>query len=123
MSTLLLNMRNVPDDEADEVRALLDEHGIDYYETQPSFWGMSFGGIWLRDDARKDEAKTLLKEYHLQRAERMRALYEQRQRDGDVQHLGKRLVTHPLRSLAVIAIIVFLCLVSLMPFILLARDG
>ncbi|MCX7041690.1 MAG: DUF6164 family protein, partial [Gammaproteobacteria bacterium] len=32
MSKLLLNLRNVPDDEADDVRALLDAHGIAYYE-------------------------------------------------------------------------------------------
>ena len=28
MSKLLLNLRNVPDDEADDVRAMLDENGI-----------------------------------------------------------------------------------------------
>jgi hypothetical protein len=33
MAKLLLNLRNVPDDEADDVRALLDEHDIAYYET------------------------------------------------------------------------------------------
>ncbi|MGH8025314.1 MAG: DUF6164 family protein, partial [Pseudoxanthomonas sp.] len=35
MAKLLLNLRNVPDDEADEVRAWLTESGMDFYETQP----------------------------------------------------------------------------------------
>ena len=48
MSKLLLNLRGVPDDEADDVRRFLDSGGIGYYETQPTLWGVSFGGIWIR---------------------------------------------------------------------------
>ncbi|WP_421711891.1 DUF6164 family protein [Alcanivorax sp.] len=47
MTTLLLNLRRVPDDEADEVRALLEQNQILFYETAPSMWGISSGGIWL----------------------------------------------------------------------------
>ena len=47
MSKLLLNLRDVPDDEADDVRRFLDSGGIDYYETRPSLWGISGGGIWI----------------------------------------------------------------------------
>ena len=50
MSKLLLNLRNVPDDESDDVRALLLAHRIESYETQPSRWGISYGGIWVSDD-------------------------------------------------------------------------
>ena len=49
MAKLLLNLRHVPQDEADEVRELLSTNGIDYYETRPSLWGISAGGIWLHD--------------------------------------------------------------------------
>ena len=48
MSKLLLNLRGVPDDEADDVRRFLDSGGIGYYETQPTMWGTS-GGIWIDD--------------------------------------------------------------------------
>ncbi|MBI5441365.1 MAG: hypothetical protein HY900_09165, partial [Deltaproteobacteria bacterium] len=41
-----LNLRNVPADEADEVRDLLRANAIDFYETQPSPWGISSGGLW-----------------------------------------------------------------------------
>jgi hypothetical protein len=41
MTKLLLNLRNVPDDEADDVRALLDDHDIAYYETSPGFSSIS----------------------------------------------------------------------------------
>ena len=41
MSKLLLNLRDVPDDEADDVRRFLDSGGIRYYETRPNRWGIS----------------------------------------------------------------------------------
>lgn len=44
---LLLNLRNVPEDEADVLRALLDAHGIAYYESRPGMWGISAGGIFV----------------------------------------------------------------------------
>jgi len=40
MSRLLLNLRNVPYDEADDVRAMLDAKRIAFYETTPSPWGI-----------------------------------------------------------------------------------
>ena len=49
MAKLLLNLRNVPEDEADEVRAWLKENSLAFYETQPSPWGISGGGIWIED--------------------------------------------------------------------------
>ena len=56
MSKLLLNLRHVPDDEADDVRAMLDEGGIAYYETRPSAWGISAGGIFVTEEADVPEA-------------------------------------------------------------------
>ena len=49
MSRLLMNLRHVPDDEADEVRALLKEHGIGFYETQAGRWRISLAGIWVEE--------------------------------------------------------------------------
>ncbi|HET7607702.1 MAG TPA: DUF6164 family protein, partial [Gammaproteobacteria bacterium] len=71
MSKLLLNLRDVPDDEADDVRRFVDANAIGYYETRPSFWGVSAGGIWIRDDRDLAVAKRLMAEY--QRARQVRA--------------------------------------------------
>ena len=57
MTTLLLNLRRVPDDEADEVRALLEQNQILFYETAPSMWGISSGGIWLTQPEDRERAK------------------------------------------------------------------
>ena len=53
----LMNLRHVPDDEADEIRALFEEHGVRYYETPPSRWGISMGGFWVHDAKRRSEPR------------------------------------------------------------------
>ena len=60
MAKLLLNLRNVGDDEYADVCTLLDQHGIAWYRTEPSPWGISNGGLWLREDADHPRAKALM---------------------------------------------------------------
>ena len=57
MAKLFLNLRNVPGDEADDVRDLLRANAIDFYETQPSPWGISAGGLWIEDVDQLTRAK------------------------------------------------------------------
>ena len=59
MSQLLLNLRHVPEDEADEVRALLERNAIAWYETEPNRWGISAGAIWVREDDQFERARAL----------------------------------------------------------------
>lgn len=103
MARLLLNLRNVPDDEAREVRALLDEHGIEFYETPPSRWGISMGGIWLHRDDELAGARRLLADYHAQRALQAGEEYERRKRDGEVETFAAVLRRRPSEVLMIFA--------------------
>lgn len=85
MSRQLFNFRNVPEDEAAEVRALLDEHAIAYYETPPSRWGISMGAIWLSDSTDYPRARHLLDDYQTERARKARAEYAERKQKGEVE--------------------------------------
>lgn len=121
MAKLLLNLRNVPDDEADDVRAFLDEHGIAYYETSPGFWNISLGGIWVREDGDVAEAKRLMAEYQAQRGPRVRAEHEAARRDGTAETFRTVLRDEPVRVLlAVLGIVFALALVAL-PVVLIWR--
>ena len=60
MSKLLIKLRHAPDDEIQEIHSLLQEHQIDFYETQSGPWGISAPGIWVNDDHQYDRAKALL---------------------------------------------------------------
>ena len=88
MSKLLLNLRNVPEDEADEVRAWLKENTIGFYETQPSPWGISSGGIWVEDDAELPRARALMADYQAQRLRRAQADQAAARSDGSAETFG-----------------------------------
>ncbi len=105
MARLLLNLRNVPDDEARDVRTLLERNAIEYYETPPSRWGISMGGIWLRDDGQYPRARALLDRYQGERATRARAEYEERKSRGEVETLAGVLRRRPVALLAYAAVV------------------
>lgn len=114
MSKLLLNLRNVPDDEADDVRAMLDAHRIAFYETPPSGWGLFAGGIFVKENADIVEAKRLMAEYQAQRSARVRAEYAAARRDGTAETFRSVLREQPLRvALTILAILCLLGLVAL----------
>lgn len=77
MSLLLFSLRGVPDDEADEIRELLTEQDIDFYETPAGNWGVSMPALWLRNDAELAPAQALLTTYQQQRVITQRELYAQ----------------------------------------------
>ena len=121
MAKLLLNLRHVPDDEADEVRALLDAARIGYYETRPGPFGISAGGIWIRDDDDYVAAKQHMARYQRERAERVRAEHARAKAEGTAETFADIARAQPLRvALIVVAIALLLGLMAL-PAILISR--
>ena len=119
MSKLLLNLRNVPDDEADDVRAMLDAKRIAFYETTPSPWGISAGGIWVTEDADFADAKRAFDDYEQQRSVRVRSEYAAAKRAGTAETFISVLRADPLRVVMILlGILIVLGLVAL-PVILL----
>lgn len=120
MAKLLLNLRNVPDDEAGEVRAWLKDSGIGFYETTPSSWGISSGGIWIREDAQIARAKALMAEYQAQRRQRAQADRAAARGDGSAETFGSLLRERPGYVLGVLAAIVGIIVLTLaLPYLLL----
>lgn len=120
MAKLLLNLRNVPDDEADEVRGWLTEKGIEFYETTPSSWGISSGGIWIREDAQIAPAKALMAEYQAQRRQRAQANRASARDDGSAETFGNLLRQRPWYVLGVLAAIIGVVVLTLaLPYLFL----
>ena len=121
MAKLLLNMRMVPDDEADDVRGFLDASGIGWHETKPSRWGISHGGIWISEDTDWPRARALMDEYQAARQARARAERAEALRDGSAETFADMLRREPVRVLGLLfGIVLGLALVAL-PVILLWR--
>jgi len=117
MAVLLFKLRGVPDDEAADVRALLAEHEIAFYETTSGSWGVSMPAIWLHDDDSLDAAKDLLDVYQQQRASTARSTYAALKQKGEHRRLWQGIVAHPFRFLLMLAVIAFILYVSLAPFV------
>jgi hypothetical protein len=114
---LLMDLRDVPDPEADAVRALLAEHGIEFYETPPNRWGITAGGIWVHRDDQLTEAKRLLDDFQRQLQARVRTEYEERKRAGTAPTFGSALRANPLRVLFLLGIVALVLYLTLVPFL------
>ena len=108
MSKLLFKLRGVPDDEADEIRALLTEKQIEYYETSAGNWGISLPALWLPDDSRYPEAKELLDAYQTARTQRVRAEHARLKQAGKQKTLKDSFLENPLAFIGYIFIVIVL---------------
>lgn len=122
MAKLLMNLRGVPDDEADEVRDLLRQNAVDYYETPPNRWGLSMGAIWLREPDDYARARDLLDTYQEQRRNSARSEHEERRRAGTQETLGTLFRSDPLRFLLYLGIVGLILYFSIRPFLALIGD-
>lgn len=68
-----MNLRDVPDEEAEGVRALLDDLGVDWYEVPPTSFGLSAGSLWIREDAEFARAHEAYEDFQARYTERSRA--------------------------------------------------
>ncbi len=92
MAILFFSLRGVPEDEAEDVRAILAEHKIAFYETSAGNWGVSMPAIWLYDEADREKILPAFNDYQEQRAYTQRRLYReaQSQRSWDADLLLRR---------------------------------
>lgn len=111
MPVQLFKLRNVPDDEAEDIRNLLQSNHFDYYETPPGNWGISMPAIWLHDEERLPDAKRLIDEYQVQRSVQYRKNSDQR------KNLLANLLENPLQIILYAAFAAVILYFSIKPFL------
>jgi len=82
MAVILFKLRFVPEDEAQDIREILSDNEIDYYETSAGVMGISLPAIWLKNDSQLEKARRLIDDYQENRAETARHEYENQKADG-----------------------------------------
>ena len=117
MAAIAFRLRNVPEDEARDVAALLDEAGVEWYETDAGNWGIAMPALWVRRDEDLPRARELIERYQGERAARLRAERERRVAEGREPTLVARLRERPLATLGTLAFCAFLLYVSIEPFV------
>lgn len=80
MAILLFKLKYVPDEEAQDIRDLLHENEIDFYETSAGILGFSMPAIWLKNEAQAEKAGLLINEYQQQLQSQVREEYQLQQR-------------------------------------------
>jgi len=122
MALRIFNLRNVPDDEAEDVRELLQEDNIDFYETPSGNWGISVPAFWVRDDNQAPRAKSLIAAYQKERQIKAKVDYAKQKEVGEQRTLLDSVKENPLRFIVYMIIICGLLYISTMPFINMARQ-
>lgn len=121
MSILFFRLRNVPDDEADDIRTLLNDNHIDFYETTAGNWGISSPGIWLKHEGDLERAKTLIDTYQHERTIEQQQKYAQLQREGKHKTFLDTFSEDPIKFVVYIAIVVAVIYFSINPFLSLGQ--
>jgi len=117
MAAKLFKLRHVPDDEAEDIRQLLHEHEIGFYETDAGGWGISVPAIWLHEKADLDQANDLIKVYQMQRAEQAQAQYQLDKEQGLQPTVLDKVLQNPLQVVLLVTLCLFILYVTLAPFI------
>lgn len=113
MPILFFSLRDVPADEADDVRELLETNEIPYYETNAGNWGVSMPAIWLYNQQDLDTITPLFATYQQQRAVTQRQLYLALKEQGKNNSFLKHNLKKPLQFIIYSGIIGLILYVSL----------
>ena len=113
---LLFNLKGVPDDEAEEVRALLNSNGIDFYETPAGNGAASVPAIWLNDESQRPQARLLIDRYQRERLIRARTEYAQPRNEGKHRTILDLIRENPIRFVVYLAAIAAVVYFSTKPF-------
>jgi hypothetical protein len=116
MAKLLFRLRNVPDDEAEDVRQLLKANDLSFYETSAGNWGISMPGLWLHHDADFEVANALLKQYQAERQIRAREDYRKAKAEGTAETQWQRFKAEPLLVSLCLGAALFLLYISITLF-------
>lgn len=110
-------LKNVPLDEAQDVRELLEKNFIDYYETPGGNWGFSVEAIWLKNEDQLQQARQLLDEYQVQLTKKAQEEYRELKEQGQVETLFDKIKHEPIKVILYTAAFLAVLYISLKPYL------
>lgn len=119
MSVMLFKLRGAEEDEADDIRVLLAEHDIDYYETSNGAWGLGFAAIWLHSDELYTHAKSLIDKYQIQRTKQAKESFQQRCLEGRQITWWDVIKARPFQVMLTLIAVLIVAIFALTPFLFL----
>lgn len=123
MARLLFKLTQVPVDEAQDIRALLDDNQIRYYETDAGFFRVGLDAIWLADDSQEEQARGLIRAYQQERTRQQQATYAELVEAGQAPSVWQHFCAQPIRFLLLVCAIIFVAGLTLVPFLMLLKPA
>ncbi len=117
MAKLLFKLNGVSEEEANEIRELLDEHDVEYYETHSGRWGISLAAVWIKNNDQFESARELILASQRQRQISLRTEFEKQRLNGEIPDWRQRLRERPIDFIAVGLAIAFILGIMLWPFL------
>ena len=117
MTIKLFSLKGVPEDEAEDIRELLNQNNIDYYETPGGLWGISVPAIWLQHEDQLKTARPLIENYQAKRKIKIKQEYEELNQKGHLYAIIYTIIKDPIRFLLYLAIIIVVLYFSIKPFL------
>lgn len=121
MAVLLFRLNNVPDDEAQDIRALLGANNISFYETDAGFFRVGLDAIWLSDDSEAEQARELIRTYQIERTKNQQNNYALLVEQGAAPTFWQNFCAQPIRFVLLMLAIIFVAGITLVPFLMLLK--
>ena len=116
MAILLFKLNNVPLDEAEDIREILNDQQLDYYETSAGRWGIGVAAIWLVNNHDINAASALIHAYQIERGVQIRDEHEDLKTQDQLESSFDRLKQRPLLFLLTLVMVSLITALSLKPF-------
>lgn len=118
MARLLFRLANVPESEAEDIRQLLEENQILFYQTEAGRWQLGVDAIWVTDEDTYVAARELINQYQqgLQRDINEQIENQQYQSLGFWQGIYYGFKERPGAMLITVISILIVLMFVLMPF-------
>ncbi len=116
MAKLLFKLNSVPDDEADDIREILTQADIDFYETSSGMLGLSFAAIWLKEESEYPQASEIINKYQEQRLIQARANRQTLIANNEHIPYWQSLLATPFRVIGVVIFVLIVTYLTVSPF-------
>lgn len=113
MARIIFILRGVPEEEAEEIRSLLLDNHLDYYETSSGNWGISMPALWIKNEADFPRAEALLNQFHQERERQQKEKYIALKKAGQNKTIVDEFVQRPIRFIFYVGMIIFFLYVSI----------
>jgi len=106
-------LKGVPYDEANEIRDLLNDNSITFYETPHGNHGEDMAAIWLQDNSQLKRAKNLISKYQQERTLKAREKYMKDPKNSFIEQITKNKPILPF-YLFILLIVIYMLIYGVM---------